>query len=332
VGRVITRGRLRLNHWVVLGSSVTGASHIRVASGNQDAIGFAPENGRGSRVAIATADGHGSPKSFRSSEGSRLAVRASLALAAEFIEADAKGVPLALVKSRLEGDAPLRLVRTWRTSVDEDLAHHPLAPAELDGLEASSGPAARKLVELDPYLAYGATLLGGVVGESFAVLWQLGDGDIVAVDENGGARRLVPKDDRLIANETTSLCSKEAWHHFRVVFDASPDPLMLLSTDGLANSFTNDAGFLKFGVDLGRMISSEGVPVVESRMKGWLRQMSDQGSGDDISVLAVFRADPPRFVGAAPSGGIARTLKTRALRIRIHPSLPGGRHNVRAQR
>ena len=269
--------------WRVIGSSVRGAAHVRGGLENQDAIGWIPPEGIGTRVVVSVADGHGSPKSFRSARGARLAVEVSQGLAAELLTALGERVELSWVKDRLEHDAPRRIVRGWRARVEEDLAQSPFTSEEFSLVHERDGQNGQELVEKDPYIAYGSTLITAVAMPSFMAFWQIGDGDVLTVSAAGAGRPLAG-DERLIANETTSLCSPEAWRLFRVAVFGTPAPLIIISTDGLSNSFRDEEGYFQFGSDVLRMLMLEGVDTVGSRLSGWLDEMTQAGSGDDISV------------------------------------------------
>jgi hypothetical protein len=123
---------------------------------------------------------------------------------------------------------------------------------------------------------------------------QLGDGDILVVSETGEVIRPLPGDERLFANETTSLCSHNAWCDFRVSFQpllSRPPALILLATDGYANSFHNEVGFLKVGPDILEKIRSGGLDVVNEGLETWLSETSQLGSGDDITLGIICRMD-----------------------------------------
>jgi hypothetical protein len=274
--------------WRVIGSSVRGASHVRSGAENQDAIGWTPADRVGAGVAVSVADGHGGQKSFRSATGARLAVEVSQGLAAELLNAPGGSVALSWVKDRLEQDAPRRIVRDWRALVADDLAGSPFTDDEFAVLRGRDGANAQSLVESDPHLAYGTTLITAVAAPSFMAFWQIGDGDVLTVSATGAGRPL-SGDERLIANETTSLCSADAWRLFRVAVFGTPAPLIMVSTDGFANSFRDDAGYLRFGVDILRMLGVEGVDAVAGRLTEWLTQMTQEGSGDDISLAIACR-------------------------------------------
>src|SRR5205085_608934 len=57
--------------------SERGATHERRKLPNQDAAAYWPSSGVATQVVIAVADGHGSPKSFRSATGAQLAVKSA---------------------------------------------------------------------------------------------------------------------------------------------------------------------------------------------------------------------------------------------------------------
>jgi hypothetical protein len=67
--------------------------------------------------------------------------------------------------------------------------------------------------------------------------------------------------------------------------------LILVATDGYANSFVNDAAFLRVGSDILDILRRDGAQVVQDSLGDWLREASDAGSGDDITVGLLYRAD-----------------------------------------
>ena len=200
---------------------------------------------------------------------------------------------LSAIKRTAEERLPQLIARKWQDLTVRDWHTHPFSPDELETLEKKAGTTARQAVEANPVLAYGATLLGVVVTETFILYLQLGDGDILAVSATGQVERPVPKDERLLGNETTSLSGEQAWRDFQVCFQvmANPPALILLSTDGYANSFRDEAGFSKVGSDLLDLLRSEGVDRVNASLKPWLAEASQIGSGDDITLGLMCRMD-----------------------------------------
>ena len=256
------------NQWRVAGQSVRGAVHERNGLPNQDAIHWLPAAGNGSSIVLAVADGHGSARYSRSHIGASLAVESSVRLVQEFLDSQGDG-NLSLIKDATEEWLPRALVRKWVELVGEHLNSDPMADVE------------------QSVIAYGATLLVTAVTEQFAIYLQLGDGEILTVSESGEVTRPLMKDDRLMGNETTSLCAPDAWRDFRVSFqpfNQSPPALILLSTDGYPNSFRDESGFFKVGSDILNMIRENGLSFIKENLSGWLSDSTRAGSGDDITL------------------------------------------------
>jgi len=307
-------GEKQTLQWQVVGQSVRGASHERSGMPNQDAIRWLPESGAGSPLVLAVADGHGSARYSRSHIGARLAVETAARLIHEFLAGQADEVNLSLIKRAAEEWLPGALVRAWLEAVDEHIKANPFSRAELDALggsngrvlapdpeasegsslasgsEPDSGPSSERSIKSGASklpIAYGATILAAGVAETFVLYLQLGDGEILTVTGSGEVSKPLARDDRLFANETTSLCARDAWRDFRVSFQPIPTTqpaLILLSTDGYPNSFRDESGFLKVGSDLLEMIYEDGLGEVGDRLAGWLTDSTNAGSGDDVTL------------------------------------------------
>ena len=292
--------------WRVVGKSVQGASHVRTGLPNQDAICWLPESGTGLPLVLAVSDGHGSAKCFRSHVGAHLAVETATKVIQEFLESLPEIPNLSTIKQWAEENLRREIVRRWRDAVADDLLAKPFTSPELEQVDAKVGGSERHQVVPDPTLAYGATLLTVVVAEPFILYLQLGDGDILTISEMGEVSRSpLPADERLFANETTSLCSRDAWRDFRGHFQvtsSSPPALILVSTDGYANSFRDEASFLKVGADILEMTRSDGLDAVDERLQAWLTEASQEGSGDDITLGIFCRTDTLKMpVGRVPA-------------------------------
>lgn len=295
----------RKMEWRVIGQSVRGAAHNRLGLPNQDAIHWLPASGVGPPIILGVSDGHGSPKSFRSDIGSRLAVERSAWMVQDLIDGQPDPTNLSAIKRTAEDYLPREIVRSWEQVVNNHLDENPFTDEELTTLSRQQGDGARKQVEDNPLLAYGATILIVLVTENFIIYLQLGDGDILVVDEDGIVSRPMPKDDRLFANETTSLCRSEAWRDVRFRFQAlygKQPAMILLSTDGYANSFRSDEAFMRVGTDMLGMLRKNGIDPIKKNLKLWLQETTKAGSGDDITLGLVYRSD---MVGAELSPAIS---------------------------
>jgi hypothetical protein len=218
-----------------------------------------------------------------------------------------------------------KVVSVWLAAVHSDLDGNPFSEAELASLEAEEGAEARAEVVETPELAYGATLLAAGVTDRVMLYLQLGDGEILSVAANGTTTRPLPPDERLIANQTTSLCQPEAWRDFRSAWAIAPGlpSLVLLSTDGYANSFRTDEDFLKIGQDYLEIIRQQGIASLAEELPSILTEATQQGSGDDIT-LAVLQDE-------GGGGKVPRPLMTEASKSALIEQLKA-RHSSQQQR
>jgi serine/threonine protein phosphatase PrpC len=273
--------------WRVVGHSVRGATHERTGMPNQDAIHWLPESSVGLPLILALADGHGSKRSFRSETGARFAVETATQIISDFLRGQAETESLSMTKRAAEEWLPAALVRAWMGAVASHLSVHPLSTDESKMLEGNRLGALAVGATSNSQLAYGTTLLAAAVAARFILYLQLGDGEILTVSTEGEVSKPLMKDERLFANETTSLCSYDAWRDFRVSFQVvsnKPPALILLSTDGYPNSFRDEEGFLKVGSDILEAIRDGGLEKVNAQLEAWLTESTYAGSGDDVTL------------------------------------------------
>jgi serine/threonine protein phosphatase PrpC len=284
--------------WKVTAASARGSAHLRSGLPNQDACEF--RNGDRSsalRAVLAVSDGHGGARHFRSQVGSALAVHTAIRVLYDSLDAALAEAGAGLSMHPVEDALPpiaVRMVEEWRTAVRSDFENNPFTAQELDAVEAAEGAPARASVEQDPLLAYGATLLSAAVTDAFVLCLQLGDGDILAVDYDGRTLRPIAADGRLVANQTTSLCQAEAEREFRYAVLREFPALLLVSTDGYANSFRSDADFLQIGRDYLDLVRRQGVDALAEELPQILKGASEEGSGDDITLGVLHRVASPQ--------------------------------------
>jgi hypothetical protein len=289
----VTSGSKKTNAatWTVVGASVRGAAHARSGLPNQDAIAWTCVDGE--LTVLALSDGHGSAKYFRSDVGARLAVDVALDVVPELLRTDGDAPNASAAKRIAESSLGQAIVRRWGEAVDADVAARPIESRELDALEGNQGSDSRLAVESDPRLAYGATLLAVLATDALVLFFQIGDGDILVVGRDGTTSRPLPRDPRLFANETTSLCTPAPWRDARVAVQVVNDrdpALVLLTTDGYPNSFGSDDDFVRAGADVLTSLMDDGVDSVGAALPDWLAEATAQGSGDDATVGLLWRA------------------------------------------
>lgn len=269
----------------------------------------------GRAVVLTVADGHGSAAHFRSDLGARWAVEEFTACAEVFareavrVGGDAASWPGLRAEARL---LPQAVGHRWQRRAllhDANAPAHGAAPAHRAAPRARPGaPGARGTRDL---AAYGSTLLGAVVTRHILLCWQLGDGDIVLVDD-GGVPHTPLSTGPDMGDETDSLCEPEPWRKTRTHWQpitGGPVPAVLLSTDGLSKSFADHQGFLDFATGVRARVEEQGVPAVQGQLADWLTRAAKY-SGDDTTLVAAFAAAP----ATAPDDtrGTARTGTTTA--------------------
>ncbi|MET4927256.1 protein phosphatase 2C domain-containing protein, partial [Streptomyces sp. PSRA5] len=276
--------------WELLDGGVKG-----VAKKYSQDRGEALTTADGRAVVLAVADGHGSRAHFRSELGAGWAVEAFTSCARVYAHEvvrrgdDAANWPRLLAEART---LPQQVVHAWRRRV---LMQEANSPAH--GGHPTSTGTSRAAPRAD-LAVYGSTLIGAVLTERLLVCWQLGDGDIVLVDEDGTTHMPLHTGPDM-GDETESLCEPEAWRKARLHWQpltGGPPPGVLLSTDGLSKSFADHEGFLAFATGVRSRAASHGVAAVQAQLPDWLGHAAKY-SGDDATLAGAFPAPRP---GAAP--------------------------------
>ncbi|WP_434446577.1 protein phosphatase 2C domain-containing protein [Lentzea sp. E54] len=142
--------------------------------------------------------------------------------------------------------------------------------------------------------AYGSTVLGVLIGPQSLHWVQLGDGAMVQI-VGGEASYLVPPPPEAIGNLTPSLCDDNAHDEIRrgteQIRQGHIPSAILLTTDGLPNSYPSDDRFFDFceGFAQRAEASRDFGPVLPT----WLEKISREGSGDDVSVALAWLTELP---------------------------------------
>jgi hypothetical protein len=149
--------------------------------------------------------------------------------------------------------------------------------------------------------AYGSTLLGVLVGPDSLHWVQLGDGAMVQI-VGGEPTYLVTPPQEALGNLTPSLCDEDAKAKIRsgttAIHNGHTPSAILLTTDGVPNSYTDNAGFFKFCRDIaGHAAPTEGF---STNLTRWLAEISRKGSGDDVSVALAWLSELPMSQKPSP--------------------------------
>ena len=258
----------------IFGKSVRGASHKRAGKECQDSIGYRKIPYCGSYV-LAAADGHGSESCPFSKSGSQIAVDVFCKVMAEYCfayRANPESLFTFLIREG-ETKAAQAIDMEWKERVLKTHADEgrdaPISDAEI-------------------YRQYGSTLVGLLVTPRFIFGLQIGDGDVVFLNDSDWEP--VISADKMLGVETHSLSQPHAWKKSvsvtkrRDVTEGAPYAFML-STDGFFNSYASEEEYKKSCLEYFSMIKEHGTGEVEKHLEAWLDETSAMGCGDDISVL-----------------------------------------------
>ena len=280
--------------WTAVVHSQIGAKH----SICQDKS-LAKQLDEGSACVMAVADGHGSAACPLSDVGAGIAVET----ANEILEAFQLGikencVSSSTIKRLAQENLPRDIVRRWRERVKNDWRDR--TPNSVDEMTDSN------------YLKYGTTLICALITTHHLFLLQLGDGDILLITEQGDIDSPMSKDVRMLGNATWSLCSVGAekqfrFHYLRMDEAGKNLALVLMSTDGYANSFATEDGFRQAGLDCFHLVKTVPEPVLRKKMPSWLDETSRDGSGDDMSLALLYRTSIVKNGGETPDAADAQT-------------------------
>lgn len=277
----------------VFGASIQGASHIRNGRECQDSLKKVIKDS--GAVILSVADGHGSDSCPYSKTGSFAAVNVFCKIMGDYLDTYADQQEMLFTFLKREGDTKIaqEIDAEWKRRI---LRLHTRCKREmpLDENRNKDKGAVYKL--------YGSTLLGLVMTEDFLFAFQLGDGDIVKVSENGVYP--VIEADKILGTETHSLSKSESWKkaitRIRRREENEQLPAMyMLSSDGLSNSYKNDEAFQKTCMDYYALLKEHGVKAVSARLKTWLQETSEMGSGDDITALFAYETAQVLHSGAS---------------------------------
>ena len=265
----------------VIGKSVQGASHIVHNTECQDSyrqIQF--DDGC---AIVAVADGHGSSSCPFSKSGSTIAVNTLIHIISELHDLYAD--KLDALSTYLNREGEVKIAQTidleWKKRV---LKAHSNAKREFPLDE--DGNRNKEAI----YKMYGSTLLGAFITPEFVFAFQLGDGDIMFVNDT--YCEPVIEGDKILGVETHSLSKNLAWKTcittIRRIDNSMFPCLFMLSTDGLSNSYINDAEFKKTCTDYYNLIKEYGTTRISKQLKDWLSDTSREGCGDDITAVFAY--------------------------------------------
>jgi len=237
----------------------------------------------------AVCDGHGDERCFRSEKGSKLGVDIAIKSIKTFVETN----PQFNIKNEKDVEYLIKqlkehIIFEWNEATLNDFKSNPLSIEETNLLRDKDKAEYLSTLTLSNYQhIYGSTFVAGLITDNFWLILQLGDGDAVLLDERG-LYLPMPKDDKLQFQYTTSLCEVDAIDNFRHIYGFTTPISMILSTDGLKNSYKNYDYFLGLYKDILNDAKVEDTDTLEKGLIEDLPVLSKIGSGDDISIAISY--------------------------------------------
>lgn len=276
-------------------------------------------------------DGHGGAPYFRSQKGAEFAIQTTIELLSESIDKialalekkdytklnaslsasfvrrwmqkvmeDVAGTDRAVFEKELN---ELKQVdeKAWKVYCDELDNAYALAtqyvnlyrnPTEKDKEQVSLD---KDFSKLDIKSMYGCTIAAyfRIKDTPLWYAFKVGDSDILmSFDEE--YLKPIPDDPQCYENVTTSLCDNSVVKEFcfpeKKYLERVPKTVFC-SSDGVANSFTDEDFLKKFYTKLQFSCDEDGPDKTKSEMKETLPVLGEKGSGDDISLAGIISYD-----------------------------------------
>ena len=262
----------------VISASIKGTSHEQNRTCCQDSVSVREGLCRGMpSLCVTVSDGHGGKAYSHSDRGASLAACAAEHVASRFM-LDAAG-NAGSRRRQFEHCVREHLKDAWINLVLRSWPKREFTP--------------------DIVRTHGATLLMALVYREHIHIAQLGDGDILIVDRCGRASFLKEPEEGPVSNQVDSLCGRHPEKKWR--FGCIPvrrTRFLMMSSDGLINSLSSTREYLRLATALENRLQQLPPNEMKRALPGWLREISQRGSGDDISLIALtIKANKTRTGG-----------------------------------
>lgn len=123
--------------------------------------------------------------------------------------------------------------------------------------------------------------------------FKIGDSDLF-VDFGDGFSKPIKDDPKCFLNETTSLCNSKASDSFCFPEEQFLDKVpisIFASTDGVSNSFSSEEYLSRFYSQIQFSFDEDGEFIGERDIKNYIPELSERGSGDDVSIAGIVVYD-----------------------------------------
>lgn len=262
--------------------SVIGASHVKKNIVCQDSSDYRLYENFATAV---VADGHGSKKHFRSHIGSKMAVESAIETISNFCsDYDSIAGELPENHDMIIRNIEKQVIARWHKKIMKHFSENPVSRDEVELLTEDEF----STVPVESY--YGTTLVVAVMGKNFTFGFQIGDGSLVAVFEDGETAMIMDYEESNPANITASVCNKNAVSMFSHFYtDRKKVLAMFVSTDGLYTSFGSDNDFLDYHTIIASQLYD--MTVFESSVVKNITKRTHFGTEDDISLSCIYDSE-----------------------------------------
>jgi serine/threonine protein phosphatase PrpC len=190
------------------------------------------------------------------------------------------------------------IISRWNMLVTTDIEAHPFTEEELYAVPVKIASEYRVGEQREN--AYGTTLISVLWTDDFFLVLHIGDGTCVLLNNEAEFIQPVPIDEKCFLNVTTSLCDKNAIESFRHYFSKEQPVAVIIGTDGIDDCFAGmDKLYDFYRVILSSFIDKD-LEDAQTELKDYLPRLSEQGSGDDISIGIIIDNEMIRKINIEP--------------------------------
>ena len=271
-----------VNSFKVFNGHRIGSSHIAKGNPCEDfSMSFQNE-----LLSIAViSDGHGDKNCFRSARGSQIACEVAVERIKNAFASDESVCILKTSPERVISEIEKSIIVSWNDNVEKDIINNPISDEELNGLDENVINAIKNTGR--SHKVYGCTLIAAVFFRDFWFGVQIGDGKCVAIQKNGLYKQPIPWDnENCVGNRSTSICSSRAYDSFRFTYGSDLPVAVFVASDGVDESF-DENGLNKFYYTLAYWVKTLSGEECKAKLDEMLSQISQVGSGDDVSVSCI---------------------------------------------
>ncbi len=177
------------------------------------------------------------------------------------------------------------IIKKWNELVLSDVQNRPITDEDLAGLNEDVVNMLREGRRLQKI--YGCTLIMTCILDDFWFGIQVGDGKCVSISEKGLYSQPIPWDNEgCVGNRSTSICDSKAFDSFRYAYGPDVPVASFVASDGVDESF-DENGLNKCYYSLSAWAKTLSEEELESNFTQLLTQISNGGSGDDVSISGI---------------------------------------------